>query len=147
MAASGEYVVQYTISTTQRVTLPDPQAHLFDRGQFTLHYTLHELDEDFSINPPADFPTTNTLNNLPRLPDAEMVAVFPDLVEYVSATTPVSATQFYQNELAAQEWTTETVSVFAEKARLVFSKENQTLTIIITPADTGERINVLLDIR
>lgn len=147
VATPGDYVVKYVISTTQRVTLPDPAAHLFDEGQLILQYEVSDVDEDFAINPPADFPTTNTLNNLPRLSDADIVSTFPNLIEYVSATTPVSATQFYQNELAAQEWTEENVSVFEEKARLVFSKEGQTLTIIITPLDNDQNIKVLLDIR
>jgi len=150
VASPGDYVVNYVISTTQRVTWPAP-THLFDEGQLTLHYEMKDVNGDFTINPPADFPTTNVLTNLPRLPDAEIVAAFPDLIEYVSSTTPISATQFYQNELAAQDWTEETVAVFAEKARLVFSKDDQTLSIIIIPLDAeqkgGQNIKVLLDIK
>jgi len=147
VAIPGDYVVKYVISTTQRVTLPDPTTHLFDEGQLILHYEMSDVDAAFTIDPPADFPTTNILTNLPQLSDAEIVSAFPDLIEYISATTPISATQFYQNELAAQDWAEENVSVFAEKARLVFSKEDQTLTIIITPSDDNQNIKILLDIR
>jgi len=147
VADPGDYVVKYVLSTTQRVTLPNPATHLFDEGQLTLHYEMSDVGGDFTIAPPADFPTTNILANLPRLSDAEIVSAFPDLLEYVSATTPLSATQFYQSELTAQEWTEDNVAVFVEKARLVFSKDDQTLTIIITPLNDGQHIKVLLDVQ
>jgi hypothetical protein len=147
VAPSNEQVVQYVISTSLRVTLPNPQSHLFDQGHLTLHYTLSDVNADFTIDPPANTPTNNVLNNLPRPADAKTIAAFPNLMEYTSATNPVSATQFYQNELTTRAWVEENVSVFKEKARLVFSKEDQTLTIIITPLDNGQTIKVLLDIR
>lgn len=146
VATPGDYVVQYVISTSLRITIPDPKAHLFDQGQLRLHYTLTDVDADFTIIPPADIPTNNTLSNLPRLPDAEIISVFPDLVEYVSATTPLSATQFYQNELATLTWTEEHASIFQEKARLTFAKDGQILTIIITPVGDSQKIKVVLDI-
>ncbi len=144
--ASEGYVARYTLSGTLRITLPDSKSHLFDEGQLNLRYTLTPLREDFSIEPPVEVPTTNLLNNLPRLPDADVVSAFPDLVEYLSATPPVSATHFYQNELTAQQWVEESAAVFEEKARLVFSKDGRTLTIIITPLDNSQNIKVLLNI-
>jgi hypothetical protein len=147
VASPGGYVVQYVISTSLRIVIPDPKAHLIDQGQLILRYTLTDVDADFTITPPADIPTNNTLNNLPRLPDAEIISVFPDLVEYLSATTPLSATQFYQNELAALEWTEEHASIFQEKARLTFAKDGQILTIMITPVADSQNIKILLDIR
>ena len=80
------------------------------------------------------------------LPLEWIISVFPDLVEYVSATTPLSATQFYQNELAALTWTEEHASIFQEKARLTFAKDGQILTIIITPVGDSQKIKVVLDI-
>jgi hypothetical protein len=147
VAPPNEQVVQYTISTSLRVTLPNPQSHLFDQGQLTLQYSLSDVNADFTIDPPANTLTNNVLDNLPRLPDAEIIAAFPNLMEYTSATGAISATQFYQTELTAQDWTEENVSVFEEKARLVFSQDGRTLTIIITPLDNDQTIKVLLDIR
>jgi hypothetical protein len=145
VATPGNYVVQYVISTSLRIVIPDPKAHLIDQGQLTLRYTLTDVDADFTIPPPADIPTNNTLSNLPRLPDAEIISVFPNLVEYLSATTPLSATQFYQNELAVLAWTEEHASIFQEKARLTFAKDGQILTIIITPTEDN-KVKVMLDI-
>jgi hypothetical protein len=146
IATPGRYVVQYALSTTLRVIIPPPQAHLLDHGQLTLRYALTDVDADFTVTPPANIPTNNTLSNLPHLPDAEIVSVFPSLVEYTSATSPISATQFYQDELAGLEWTEDTVAIFNEKSRLTFSKERQTLTIIITSVDDRQKIKVVLAI-
>ncbi|MBN1217396.1 MAG: hypothetical protein JXM69_00590 [Anaerolineae bacterium] len=147
LADPGDLVVQYIISTTLRVTVPDPTAHLFEQGQLILHYTLTDVNADFTISPPADaVPTTNILSNLPRLPDATIISAFPNLVEYVSATSAISATQFYQQELAAREWNAEDVTLFQEKAHLTYTKEGQRLTLIITPTDDAQKTKIVLNL-
>jgi hypothetical protein len=146
VATHRNYVVQYTLSTTLRVTLPDPQANLFDRGQLTLHYALTDVNADFTIFPPVNIPTNNTLSNLPPPPDARLISAFPDLVEYRSSASVFNITQFYQEKLPTLEWAEEHATVFKEKARLTFVKEGQILTIIITPSADPQIIKVLLDI-
>jgi hypothetical protein len=143
---TGGYVARYVISASIRVALPDPKVHLFDQGQFTLRYTLTDPNAALTLAPPTDLPTNNPLHNLPRLPDAQAVAVFPALVEYTSAFTVPLAAQFYQDQLAAQGWTADSVSVFTEKARLTFAKEGQLLTIIAILADDKPTVKVVLEL-
>jgi hypothetical protein len=144
VAIPDNYVVQYALSTTLRVSLPDPQINLFDQGQLILHYTLTDVDADFTIIPPVNIPTNNTLSNLPPPPDARLISVFPDLVEYGSTASAPTITQFYQEKLPTLEWAEEHTTVFEEKARLTFVKEGQILTIIITPSDDPQTIKVVL---
>jgi hypothetical protein len=130
-----------------RIVIPDPKAHIFDQGHFNLHYTLSDVNANFDIIPPQGVLTqSDSLNNLPRLPDAEIVSVFPTFIEYTSSITPVNAALFYRDELTTQGWTEDNTEIFNEKARLSYSKEGQALTILINPADEGNKIKVLLDL-
>ena len=144
VTTDGGYVAQYVISASITTILPLPNAHLFDRGQLNLRYTLTDANAGFTLTPPTDAPTTNVLANLPRLPDASLTATFPTLIEYTSAITAVAAAQFYQDTLTGQGWTQDEAALFNEKARLVFSKAGQSLTVIITPADVNDKIKVTL---
>ncbi len=143
---TGDYVAQYVISASVRVVLPDPKVNLFDQGQFTLRYTLTDPNAAITLTPPTDIPTNNLLHNLPRLPDAQAVSVFPTLVEYTSTVTVPLAAQFYQDQLAAQGWAADSVSIFTEKARLTFVKEGQMLTIIVILADNKPTVKVVLEL-
>jgi hypothetical protein len=147
VTVAGRYVVQYVISGTARVTNPLPNATLFDEGQLTLKYTLMDLNAPLNLTPPVFAETiANPLDTLPRLPDAQLTAIFPTLIEYTSAISPISATLFYQEQLSGQGWAEEAVTVFNEKANLTFSKEDQNLTIIINPDQAPEKIKVLINL-
>jgi hypothetical protein len=147
-ANSGDFLAQYVISATLRLVIPDPKAHIFDQGHLTLRYTLTDINADLSITPPVDaFADSEALNKLPRLPDAQIVSVFPTFVEYTSAITPVSAALFYREQLTAQGWTENQAEIFNEKAQLTYAKEDEALTVLINPADEKDKIKVLLDLR
>ncbi|MFN8458217.1 MAG: hypothetical protein U0401_26795 [Anaerolineae bacterium] len=147
LAQPSQYLAQYVLSATLRVIIPDPTAHFFDQGRLNLRYTVSDVNEAFEIQPPRNVLTqSNSLGRLPRLPDAAMVSVFPTFIEYTSATSPLSATLFYRDELPKLGWT-EVISqseVFKEKARLNFAKAGQNLTILITPAEEKDRTKILL---
>ncbi len=148
VAAHGNFLMQYVISATVRTVSPLPQVPLFDRGDLNLSYTLTEVNQPFEITPPQVeiLANNNQLRHLPRLPDAQLITVFPTLIEYTSAISPVGATLFYRGELAALEWTELQAEIFTEKSRLTYSKEKQALTIIISPAADPGRIKVVLDV-
>jgi hypothetical protein len=148
LAPSGDYLMQYAISATLRIVIPDPKAHFFDQGRLNLRYTLTDINAAFDLIPPQDVLTkSNPLSSLPRLPDAEIVSVFPTFIEYTSAITPVNAALFYRDELTNQGWTEDDFIAFNEKARLSYAKDGAALTILINPAADPQKIKVLLDLR
>lgn len=143
----GNYVMRYEISASLRIVIPDPKAHLFDEGHMTLSYTLSDINSDLTIAPPTGALTiTNSLSDLPRLPDADIISVFPGFLEYTSAITPIGAALFYRDELTGQDWVEESLSAFNEKARLVYSREKQKVTILINPANIPDKIKVSLSL-
>ncbi len=148
LAAPDGFLAQYVISATLRVVIPDPKTHLFDQGRLNLRYTVTNVNAHFDILPPQSVLTQNDpLSSLPRLPDAQIISVFPTFIEYTSAISPVSATLFYREALTIQGWTEDNLTVFNEKARLSYSKPGQALTILINPATEPDKIKVLLDLK
>ncbi|MDX1524476.1 MAG: hypothetical protein R3264_22795, partial [Anaerolineae bacterium] len=117
LAPPDNYVMQYVISATIRYIIPDPKVHVFDQGQFNLRYTLNGVNTTFTIRPPAEAMAANDpINTLPRLPDAEIISVFPTLIEYTSVISTISATLFYRDELSGLGWTEENSAIFNEKS-------------------------------
>ena len=146
VTTDGDLVVQYILSGTLKITLPNPNIHLFDSGSLSLYYTLRDINAPLTITPPTIADVTMPLSAVPRPSDARIISIFPTLLEYTSAISPVSATLFYRDELAARDWTEDNLVIFNEKADLTFSKENQTLKIIILPIRNDQGIQVLLNL-
>ena len=115
----------------------------------TLHYSLTDINTDLTINPPSisTMLRDNQLDHLPRLPDAEISSIFPTLIEYTSVISPISATLYYRDELTAQEWTENNAEIFNEKTRLIYSKEDQRLDVIITPTADPDKVKVVLNLK
>lgn len=149
LAKPGNFLIQYVISASVRLQPPLSAPHLFDEGRLTLRYALTDINQELAITPP-DFDTIlarNELAQLPRLPDARIVAIFPTLLEYTSVISPISATLFYRDQLADLAWTENSADIFEEKARLHYAKEGQTVTVLINPGDTPDRVRVILDLK
>ena len=138
-------VRRYALTATLRFVTPIPHAHILDEGDLALSYEVTGLNERQTIRPPRQLLFHNSLAELPRPDDAELTAVYPALLEYTSAISPVSATLFYQNELSTLGWTSVLTDVFEEKARLAFSKDDQTNHIIINPAQ-DKKVKVVLSL-
>lgn len=148
LAQPDNYLAQYVISATLRIVIPDPKAHFFDQGRLKLRYTLTGINAALTIAPPVEaFAESEALSRLPRLPDAQIVSVFPTFIEYTSAITPVAAALFYRDKLTIQGWTENQADIFNEKARLIYSKNDEALTVLINPADERNKIKVLLDLK
>ncbi|MCB0155730.1 MAG: hypothetical protein KDF65_13110 [Anaerolineae bacterium] len=140
-------LVQYTLSATVRMPLADPAIRLFESGQLKLSYALSDRDAPLEIRLPETVTReTSALAALPQLPDAQIVTAFPSLLEYTSAISAISATLFYREQLNALDWTEESAEIFNEKASLTFSKEDQTLSLIIAPAETSDTIKIVLNV-
>jgi len=139
LSVPDKIVRQYAISTTLKYITPPAKAYLFDQGQLQLRYTVSEVNQPLTITPPdveAIFAGT-PFAALPRLPDATINAIFPGLIEYSSAQSPISATIFYRDELLTQDWEETNADIFNEKANMSFSKADDRLSVVIIPRENG----------
>jgi hypothetical protein len=141
---AGNFVMAYALTGTVQAKSPLDGAYLLDEGTVSLRYRVLETDSGLTIDPPP-VGAKNALVALPHLPNARLTTVFPTYVELTSPTSPISATLFYQDGLAAQGWKSQTAAVFREKAALTFEKGRQALNILITPTIEPGYIKVVLE--
>ncbi len=147
VATPGNYVTQYEISGTLKAAAPTAAEHLLDEGQLRLSYRLDKVNQPLELAlPAATAAVTPTLAALPRLPNAQVTAAYPALIEYRSVISPVSATLYYRQAMPPLGWTEELASVFNEKARLVFTQNNRRVLIFITPLDEPGQIKVVVNL-
>lgn len=148
VATHGQLVLRYTLSATVNIPTPLPNAHLLDRGRLKVEYALTGVNDELAITPPEleSILAQNQLDRLPRLPDAQIISIFPTMLEYTSVISPISATLFYRDQLATQEWAENSAEIFNEKARLSYAKAGESLTILVTPGETSDRVNVVLEV-
>jgi len=148
LATHGNFLMQYVISASVRIILPSPQADIFDEGQLNLRYTLTDINREVAIGPPSEAEAgPDALGQLPRLPDARLISALPTLIEYTSAISSISATLFYRDQLTAGEWTENQAEIFDEKSFLTYSRQGESLTILIIPAGDPGKIKVVLDLK
>ncbi len=143
---AGRYVAQYTISATVAINTPVPNTEMMTEGQLNISYTLTDINRDITITPPGDLAITiSPLAKLPRPNDAQITAVFPTMLAYTTAISPISATLFYKDYLPSQGWTEESAEVFEEKSYIRYRKDNEIVTITVAPLPESNQIKVLLD--
>ncbi len=147
LATHGQLLLRYTLSATVNIPTPLPKVHLHDRGRLKLEYALTGVNGELAITPPEleTILAQNQLDRLPRLPEAQISSIFPTMLEYTSVISPISATLFYRDQLTAQEWTENSADIFNEKARLSYARNDEALTILITPDDNPDQVRVVLD--
>jgi len=144
---SEPYLAQYTISATVKILEAIPNADILDEGTLHLSYKLTDINVDFPITLPENSEDShNPLADFPPPPDSKLVAIYPMLIEYTSVISPISATLFYRIGLPTRGWSEENAEIFNEKARLTFAKENNRLTVTITPTDDPAKIKIVLDV-
>ena len=131
VATEGGYVVKYVLSTTGG-------ADTFGEGiEGTLHYDyeLTSVNQPVEIILPADCPLG--IVDAPQLPDASNVLNMPGLLSYDTASSLEDAAAFYQTELPESGWTVfGEPAIFDTAALLVFTKDDQTMTVNIS-AENG----------
>jgi len=152
--ASGEllvdtaqnYVVRYALTATVQSQNLLPASRLPESGQVRLEYALNHPNGVNIRLPAPPALISNTLTSLPRPPYAQLTAIYPALLEYTSAITPISATHYFGSHLPPLGWTQTITSVFIEKARLGFAQNDENMTVLIAPAEEPGQNRVVLSL-
>ena len=140
-------VVQYALTATLAAQNILPVNRLLERGQVTVNYEVSHQDRVAISLPAAPLLISSTLMSLPRPPDAALTAIYPTFLEYTTAITPISATLYFGSHLPSLGWTQEITSVFQEKARLAFARDNENVSILIAPTGdaAGNQVTLSLE--
>lgn len=163
VASEGGYVLRFHDETTAG-------EEFFGEGtEGTLQrdYQLTEVNQPVTIELPASCPLG--LVDAPRMPDAASVLSVPGMLQYESAASVGDVRAFYEQELPALGWVDPATTNLPEgvsgenyqqmldamkalgisqptavpsegEGMLFFERGNETLTVVITPGDSGTRV-------
>lgn len=108
-------------------------------------YTLISANETVEITIPAECEGQAAAMDVPMLEDATEVSSFAGFVSYKSALTLEEAVTFYEESLIADGWVKNEDESFSFEglSGLVYTRENEKLSITISTEDTGG-ISVLI---
>jgi hypothetical protein len=157
VAEEGGYPVKMMIDVTGSST--DPTANDFmASGTFHLEYELLDVNADFTITPPEEALNAESLGGSfgmeevdpasiewPLMADAEIDFAMEGLVSYLSASTIADVVDFYKAEMPNAGWTYDESSEFVsdESAMMSFTKEGETLNLIISNDENG-KVSVMM---
>jgi hypothetical protein len=139
VASEGGYVVKYVLTTKGK-------ADYFGagiEGTLSFDYELTDVNQPVEIKLPEDCPPG--LVDAPKLPDASNVVSSLGLLTYETSSSVQDAGAFYQKELPNLGWkVVGKPSITDTSALLAFTKEDQTMSIIITAENGITTVQILL---
>jgi hypothetical protein len=139
VASEAGYIVRYLLTTKAG-------ADYFGEGiegTMTLSYELTEPNQPVTIELPEGCPPG--MVDAPLLPDAANVDHFPGALSYDTSTSLTDAVAFYQEQLPALGWQPGgDPQVEETTAYLQYTKDKQSMNVIITSDDTGTQVSVFV---
>lgn len=135
-AVEGEFIVKALMDAEISAM---EENDLFDKGNLSLAYEVHDINMPIVIEPPAEAEgNTGQRDDIPMLPDAEIEFSMRGMVSYTTASSLKEATDFYKKEMPANGWRAakdgETIledfvllnySKGADKANIMISRDNE----------------------
>lgn len=125
VAEDGDYTVKYVYSAEN------------DDATYQWDWEVFDINEPLTIEPPAD--AQGARSDIPLMPDAANRSSFGPMTAYESESDAAAVIDFYREQMPGQGWTyNEGESTISEMFNtLSFTKEDVTVTIMVTPNDGG----------
>jgi hypothetical protein len=125
VAEEGDYTVKYVYSAEN------------DDATYRWDWELYDINAAITIEPPAD--AQGARSDIPLMPDAANRSSFGPMTTYESESDAAAVIDFYKEQMPGEGWAyNEGESTISEMFNtLSFTKEDVTVTIMITPNDGG----------
>jgi hypothetical protein len=102
VAAEGEYVVKFSLEADISAS---PNDEMFDEGTVTMDYEIFDINQPFTIEPPAEALGQSVgREDIPMLPDAEVEFSTPMMISYKTESSVTEAGKFYKDEMPKNGW-------------------------------------------
>lgn len=128
--------------------IADDSAENDTLDQFRMTYDVTQINQPFETIIPetCDEDAADEGNQYPLLDDAYEQASFSGVLTYKSATTIENAVTFYQEALQPEGWVyNESESLITNAvATLIFSRDDVTITLLISPDPVGEDMTITI---
>jgi hypothetical protein len=130
VAQEGGYVVKYVGEASGKTALIGKTAE----GAFKWAYDIEDANKLDKITLPAECEKAKPAEDIPIPANATDKGNFGAMITFKSPDDPAKVTEFYQKELPAKGWKADENAL---EGILSFSKDNRTLTIMISKEDSG----------
>lgn len=139
LANDGGYVLAYTMTS-------DGTDDLFGdgvEGKITWLYELTDVNQTVVVEVPDD--CLAGLVDAPMLPDAANVLRVPGLLSYDTASNTADVLAFYAAAGTDAGWVAAGDAAVGDTGAAVeYNKDDKVISIIVSTADTGSRVNVVI---
>jgi hypothetical protein len=125
VAEDGDYTVRYVYTAEN------------DDATYRWDWEVYDINVPFTIEPPAE--AQGTRDDIPLMPDAVNRSSLGAMTSYESESDAAAVIDFYREQMPGQGWSyNEGESTISELFNMLsFSKEDVTVTIMISPNDGG----------
>jgi len=133
--ASGDLWLAQDGGYTVRMTAQAQGSSFFSLaadGEASWDYSLEQANQDVTINLPAECESQAPSADVPIPGDATDKSVFSGMTTFKSSQAPEQIADYYRSGLADQGWEITSDSSLGELIMLEASKENRTLSVMIT---------------
>jgi hypothetical protein len=149
IAQDGDFLVRMVLDATGKIDLFDEG--LTEDGQMHIEINLTDVDVPIEAAIPeacaAEDGSVGGVNSeFPLLEDASEVTSFAGVLSYQTALPAEDILAFYDDALAAEGWVKDEASSFvADGSGLIsYTRDDETLSVTISPNETGEGNYVIL---
>lgn len=138
IAQEGGYLVRYVGEATGSGVLWDGE------GTLRWEYNVEEANKIEAIELPAVCEAQKPADDIPFPENAQDKANFGGTITFSSPDSPSTIAEFYKEQLPAQGWTAGEAQSFAGTESLTFTKENRSLSILISTDSSSSGSSVLI---
>ncbi len=141
VAQPGSYVVKYTFQATGKDQF---FGNSNSEGTIKWSYEINEVNQPIDIQPPTD--CAGAAEDIPVMPDAKDQSSIGQMSTYNTPSKFEDVAAFYAKEMPAKGWTENKDSGFSTQgaAQTVYTKDNRTVTIMITADQSSGNTSVLI---
>ncbi len=144
IAQQEEFVVRFVIDGQGQIGDFAGEA-ASDLNTFHMEFNVFDVNSNITIAAPAECSTTSSSSDYPMLDDAFEVTTFAGVITYKTNTAIADAAAFYKDALTAAGWTVSFEYSDDTTATLMLTKENKTVTVLVTgdPVSGGNLVSVV----
>ncbi|MGC9521949.1 MAG: hypothetical protein ACP5HG_08730 [Anaerolineae bacterium] len=117
-----------------------------EEGTITLTQNVYDVNEPFTIEPPADAATGGLPEGVPLYPDATELTSFGTMTTFSSADDVTTVADFYEEALTGAGWSLTEESISTEEMVMnQWQKDGKTLTLNVGAEDDGTTVLIMIE--
>ncbi|MFL7793803.1 MAG: hypothetical protein AB8I69_16790 [Anaerolineae bacterium] len=127
-----------------RYTLTWKETRGEQKGTYEYTYDVYDVNAAITIEPPEG--ATGFPEGVPAYPGAKDLFIIEGMITFSTSDDVATVADFYRSELAAKGWTKTSDEEMAGLIQQVWNKDEQTLSLMLSPAEDSGGTSVIISI-